>query len=186
MQVDITGRQIEVTPALRDFAEDKLRKLTKLLDGPLEAHVVLAIEKHRHVAEIQVKSRHGIFSGTCESGDLYASIGDVTEKLERQAKKHKEKMRNHKHQSPRHPDIAAAIGANAAAEVTGTGNDVDPRPRIVSSRAFRAKPLTPEDAVLDLEATGDDLLVYRDADTDKIQVLFRRRDGHLELVQPES
>ena len=67
MNIDITGRQIEVTPALRDFAEDKLRKLTKLLDEPLDIHIVLAIEKHRHMAEIQVKSRSGIFSSMHET-----------------------------------------------------------------------------------------------------------------------
>ena len=81
MQLDITGRHIEVTPALREFAEEKLRKLERLLDGPLEVHVVLGIEKHRHMAEIQVKSRTGIFSGTQETGDLYASIGEVADKL---------------------------------------------------------------------------------------------------------
>lgn len=186
MQVDITGRQIDVTPALREFAEDKLRKLTKLLDGPLEAHVVLAIEKHRHLAEIQVKSRHGVFSGACESGDLYASIGDVAEKLERQALKHKQKLRDHKHrQSPRDPEIAAAIGARAAAAAGGRADADDDRPRIVSTRGFHAKPLSAEDALAEMEGSGEELLVYRDIDSEQIHVLFRRSDGHLELVRPE-
>ena len=67
MNVDITGRHIDVTPALREFTEDRLRKLTRLLDGPLDVHVVLGIEKHRHLAEIQVKSRSGVFSGAHET-----------------------------------------------------------------------------------------------------------------------
>jgi putative sigma-54 modulation protein len=74
MNLEMTGRQVEITPALREFAEDKLRKLEKLLEDPLEVHVVLEIAKHRHVAEIQVKSRTASFSGMEETGDLYASI----------------------------------------------------------------------------------------------------------------
>ena len=121
-QLDITGRNVEITPALRDHAEEKLAKLDKVLDGELDIHVVLGIEKHRHYAEIQVKSRTGVFSGKEETGDLYASIGEVADKLERQALKHKEKMKDYKHrQSPRDPDIAAAIEANVAAEI-----DADP------------------------------------------------------------
>jgi len=118
IHLDITGRHVEITPALRDFAEERLAKLERLLDGPIEAHVVLGIEKHRHFAEVQVKSKTGVFTGHQETGDLYASIREVADKLERQALKHKEKIQNHKHrQGPRDPEIAATIEANVAAEV---------------------------------------------------------------------
>ena len=118
IHLDITGRHVDVTPALREFAEEKLAKLDRLLDGPIEAHVVLMIEKHRHVAEIQIKSKTGLFSGHQETGDLYASIGEVADKLERQVLKHKEKMQDHKHrQSPRDPEIAAKIEANVASDL---------------------------------------------------------------------
>ena len=115
IHLDITGRQIEITPALRDYAEEKLGKLERLLDGPIEAHVVLGIEKHRHFAEVQVKSKTGVFSGHQETGDLYASIREVADKLERQALKHKEKIHGHKHRhGPRDPEVAATIEANVA------------------------------------------------------------------------
>ena len=81
MKIDITGRQVEVTDGLREHAGEKLAKLEKLLDGPLEAHVVLTISKHRHTAEIQVKSRNLTLSGTEETGDLYVSIAQVVDKL---------------------------------------------------------------------------------------------------------
>ena len=110
MKFDYTGRHVDVTPALREFTEEKLRKLERLLDGPLDVHVVLGIEKHRHVAEIQVKSRTTVLSGTQETGDLYASIGEVADKLERQALKHKEKLHDHKHRkSPRDTEVSKAI-----------------------------------------------------------------------------
>ncbi len=115
MKIDITGRQTNVTPALRQFAEQKLQKLRKLLEDPIEAHVVLSIMKHRHIAEIQIKSRSVVLSGTEETSDLYASIGEVVDKLERQALKHKEKIHDHKHRrGPRDPEVSATIEANVA------------------------------------------------------------------------
>ena len=118
IHLDMTGRHVEITPALRDFAEEKLAKLERLLDGPIEAHVVLGIEKHRHFAEVQIKCKTGLFTGHQETGDLYASIREVADKLERQALKHKEKIQNHKHRhGPRDPEVAATIEANVAKEI---------------------------------------------------------------------
>lgn len=188
MNVEMVGRHVEITPALREFAEEKLRKLERLLDGPLEAHVVLAIEKHRHLAEIQLKAPNVILSGAEETGDLYASIGLVVDKLERQALKHKEKTRDSKkhRQGPRDPDIAAAIEATVA-EASGAaeprGNDGVPR--IVRGGSYRAKPLALEDAALALEDSGQDILVFRDAETDRLSVLYRRPDGDFGLVEPD-
>jgi putative sigma-54 modulation protein len=181
MNIEITGRQIEVTPALREFTADKLRKLEKLLDGPLEVHVVLAVEKHRHMAEIQVKGRTGVFSGTEETGDLYASISEVADKLERQALKHKEKVTGRKRRvGTRLPEAALAIENEAEREAVEEGPA-----RILPSERYRLKPLAPEDAVLELEATGEDLLVFRDASTYRVNVVYRRKDGNFGLVDPE-
>jgi putative sigma-54 modulation protein len=188
MQLDMTGRHIEITPALREFAEEKLGKLERLLDGPLEVHVVLGIEKHRHMAEIQVKSRTGVFSGTQETGDLYASIGEVADKLERQALKHKEKMRTRRvKRGPRRPEAAAEIEANAAPAPSGDDaeDDAGPPPRIVRSHRYRIKPLSAEDAVLELESSAEDVLVFRDSETDGVHVVYRQKDGNFALVEPE-
>ena len=184
MNIEITGRQIEITPALREFAFEKLRKLERLLDGPLDVHVVLAVEKHRHLAEIQVKSRTGVFSGAEETGDLFASISEVADKLERQALKHKEKVTGRKRRlATRVPDVAVAIESLAGPEAS-PGLE-EPPARLIRSERYRLKPLAPEDAVLELEATGEDLLVFRDAGTYRVNVIYRRRDGNYELVDPE-
>jgi len=184
MRIEITGRQIEVTPALREFASEKLRKLERLLDGPLDIHVVLAVEKHRHMAEIQVKSRTAVLSGTEESEDLYASISEVADKLERQALRHKEKVTGRKRrEGVRAADAAVVLdggnGQTAAVDADTSGT------RIIRSERYRLKPLTPEDAVLELDETGEDLLVYRDADTYRVNVVSRRKDGNFDLVDPE-
>lgn len=185
MNIEITGRQIEITPAIREFASDKLRKLEKLLEGPLEVHVVLAVEKHRHLAEIQVKSRAGVFSGAEETPDLYASISEVADKLERQALKHKEKWTNRKRrEGTRMPDAAVAMG-NAGALDEDTASSDDGTTRIMRETRYRLKPLAPEDAALELEATGEDLLVFRDSSTYRVNVVYRRKDGNIGLVDPE-
>lgn len=185
MHIEITGRQLEVTPALREFAEDKLKKIERLLEGPLEAHVVLAIEKHRHMAEIQVKSRTALLSGAQESGDLYVSIGEVVDKLERQAQKHKEKLHDHKHRkSPRDPEIAATIAENALPGERTEGSENN-TVRILRLDRFSRKPMSPIDAALDLEATGEDLLVFRDHRTSRVSVVYRMSDGNFGLVDPE-
>lgn len=117
MKIEITGRHIDVTPALKAHAEEKLGKLERLLDATAEAHVVLSISRHRHIAEIQIKAGHLVLSGTEETEDLYASIGQVVDKLERQALRHKEKIHDHRpRRGPRDPEVAAIIGANAAEE----------------------------------------------------------------------
>jgi putative sigma-54 modulation protein len=121
IHLDMTGRHIDITPALREFTSEKLAKLERLLDGPIEAHVVLGVEKHRHLAEVQIKSKTGQFTCHQETDDLYASIREVCDKLERQALKHKEKIQSHKHRrGPRDPDIAATIEANVAKDIASS------------------------------------------------------------------
>ena len=185
LHLDMTGRQVEITPALREFAEEKLSKLERLLDGPLEIHVVLGIEKHRHSAEVQVKSKTAVFTGHMVTGDLYASIGEVADKLERQALKHKEKLHSHKHRkSPRDPEVAATIEANASGPAADAPAE-RPGPRIVRTKRSRLKPMSPEDAALELEASGEELLVFRDAETERVNVVYRQGDGNFGLVDTE-
>lgn len=188
LHLDMTGRQVEITPALREFAEEKLSKLERLLDGPLEIHVVLGIEKHRHSAEIQVKSKTAIFSGHVVTGDLYASIGEVADKLERQALRHKEKLHDHKHRKgPRDPEIAATIEANASSsEETADGEPAErSAPRIVRTQRSRLKPMSPEEAAHELEASGEELLVFRDSETERVNVVYKQGDGNFGLVDTE-
>ena len=100
MQVEITGRHIALTPALRHFTEERLSKLDRLLDGPLEAHVVLDVARHGHRAEIQISGPNLKLTGAEETDDLYTSIRETVDKLERQARKHKTRLLNQRHGRP--------------------------------------------------------------------------------------
>jgi putative sigma-54 modulation protein len=187
MKIDITARHIELTPALKSFTEEKLAKLEKLLDDTtLDAHVVLFVEKHRHVAEIQVKSRTAVFSGQEETDDLYSSIREVADKLERQALKHKEKITDHHKQKrgPKFGEAAAELDAQAL-EAQQPASPVPTGPRIVRRQSYRVKPMSPEDALLDLESTRDPLIVFRDSATDRMSVLYRLDNGDFALIAPD-
>jgi putative sigma-54 modulation protein len=186
MQVHITGRQVAITPALRKYTEEKLKKVEKVLGGPIEAHVVLAVEKRRHHAEIQVKSRHALLSGAEETEDLYASIADVILKLERQALKHKEKLTNHKKRGGRDASASFPAAELRTKPARPAKSEVAQRPpRILPSARYRLKPLSAEDAAMELDSAGGELLVYRDDQTYRVNVVYRRKDGNFGLVDPE-
>lgn len=184
MNLEIVGRHVEITPTVRDFALDKLRKLEKLLDGPLEVHLVLLSEKHRQQAELQVKSRTSVLSGAVETADLFASISEAVDKIERQALKLKEKITGRRRREGTRASEAAAV-LSSEVEVLEGEPGADGPLRIIPSERYRLKPLTPEDAVLELEGTGEDILVFRDSASYRVNVVFRRRDGHFGLVDPE-
>ena len=120
MNIEITGRHTELSDEIKTFVHKKLATLKRLLDDPIDVHVVLRVDKHRHIAEIHVTSPHQTLDGSEETGDLKASIGQVVDKLERQARRHKEKGHNHKHrQTQRDPDVAATIESVAREEADG-------------------------------------------------------------------
>lgn len=186
MNIEITGRHIEVTPALRDHVAEKLSKLDKLIDEPVDVHVVLFIEKHRHVAEIQVKARQGVFSGQEETGDLYVSIAEVADKLEKQLRRSKDKRTaRRRREAVRTADAAVTINREASDEEPAAAEGDELAGRIVRSENYRLKPMSPEDAALELESSGQDLLVFRDAETDRVNVLHRKPDNSFGLVDPE-
>jgi putative sigma-54 modulation protein len=184
--MDITGRHIAVSDGLREHTEDRLLKIDKMFDYETEAHVVLFVEKHRHVAEIQLKTRAGLFSGQESTGDLYVSINEAVEKIEKQIRKFRDKRIDRRRREGTsaaeavealHADPEAAAMERAAA---GTMEG-----RIVRSDRYRKKPLSPEDAVLELMNTGQDILVYRNAETDRLNVVHRLPDGNFGVVDPE-
>jgi len=120
MNIEITGRNTELTDEIKSFVQKKLATLERVLDDPIDVHVVLSVDKHRHIAEIHVSCPNQKLDGSEETGELKASIGQVIDKLERQARRHKEKGHSHKRrQTPRDPEIAATIESVAREEAEG-------------------------------------------------------------------
>jgi len=182
MHVEITGRNIDITPAIRDFTRDKLAKLDRWIDDNTEVHVVLSVEKHRHHAEVVLRGRQHTFTGTDETGDMYASIGNAVDKIEKQARRLKDKWTARRKQAAggrggkEPPGVAAGPDGDGTATVR----------RIIRVPMDANKPMSVEDAALSLAESDFDFYVFREARTQRINVIYRRRDGHLGLIDPES
>jgi putative sigma-54 modulation protein len=174
MQVSVTFRHVDATPALKAHAEERLARLRKYLHRPGDAHVVLSVEKDRHTAEVTWQADHESLFAKEVTGDLYSAIDLVVAKLEHQAQRLKEKRETHKGPA-REVATAGASGARGRAPGAG-GADVVAEP-------IDAKPMALEDAVDRLERSGAEFLAFIDASTRAMAVLYRRKDGHYGLIE---
>ena len=184
MKITYTGRQVELAPAQLKKLEARFAKIGKLVDGKKEerdAHVVLSLERKTHKAEATIHYYNHELVGLGSSADLFTAINLATEKLEKQCVKARTKWRDAKripHKSA--PEVETEKPAPAEAEPEpGRG----PERQVYKVKpAQKRKPMTVEEAVLEIDKT-EDYLVYRDAQTDRVSVLLRRRDGHFDLVE---
>ncbi|MCX5891619.1 MAG: ribosome-associated translation inhibitor RaiA [Deltaproteobacteria bacterium] len=173
MQISVTFRQIEPSEALKNYVTDRLSKFKRYLEGPVEAHVVLGLEKFRHLADVTIDSNGRIIKGKEENTDMYAAIDLVMDKIDMQLKKFRDKQR-------------AAKGDRSArtAAVVEPESEEAPLPT-VRRKQVEVSPLQVDDAVEMLQTGGDDLLVFTNVATGGLNILYRRPDGSFVLVEPE-
>ena len=179
MRITYTGRQVELAPAQLKKVEARFAKIGKLLDGrrECEAHIVLSVERHLHSAEATVNYYNHQLVGVGSNSDLFNAISGAAEKLEKQAVKARTKWRDTK-RTPRKAAAEPETEPAAAAE-----REAEPERRIYRiNHHQKRKPMTLEEALLEMDANRN-YLVYRDAETDRVSVLLRRRDGDFDLVE---
>jgi putative sigma-54 modulation protein len=181
MKVEFTGRQTEVPASIRALAERKLEKLALVLPGITRAHVVVTADKRRQIAEVTVHSKKIELTAESLSSDLAVSVSDAMEKLLRQAKHYVGKRRERKRDGSRRKPLGAA--ASRLDRSLQPGPSV---PRVVKSRRFAVKPMTLDEAALEVTSRAAGFLVFRDARTERLSVLYRRQDGNLGLIDPEA
>jgi putative sigma-54 modulation protein len=179
MRLQVKGRNLEVSDQIRQYAEDKLAKLDRLVKDPTRIELELAVEKNpsisaNQVAEATVWTKGPVLRARETSEDMKASIDQLVDKLERQVKRYRDKRRPRKHD--RQDGLAAEP---APMELPDEG------PTIVKTKQFAIKPMAPDEAVLQLELVGHDFFVFRNAESDEINVVYRRRDGDYGLIEPE-
>lgn len=179
MKITFTGRQVELAPAQVKKVEARFAKIGKLLDGKKEseAHVVLSLVRKTHRAEATVTYYGHQLVGLASSPDLFAAIQEAAEKLEKQALKAREKWRD----TRRTPIKGKEVEVPAAEAEVEAEPETEKRVYRVSPHK-RRKPMTVEEALLEMDAKRD-YLVYRDAETDKLSVLVRRKDGDFDLIE---
>ncbi|MBQ1684430.1 MAG: ribosome-associated translation inhibitor RaiA [Clostridia bacterium] len=173
MNVTITGKNMEVTDYLRELTLKKIEKLDKYFPQDTEAQVVMAVEKSRHIIEVTIPYRGGVIRGEEVTGDMYASIDNVIAKLDRQIQKHKTRLSKslRYEDAPEQPDYADEREMNG--------------PEIVRVKRFVMKPMTVEEAMLQIELLGHNFFVFTNAETNQINVLYTRKDGNYGLIEPE-
>ena len=174
MQTSVTFKNIDSSDHLRSYVVEKLGRFDRLLDNPAEANVVLKVEKFRHIAEISLSGDRMKINGKEETEDMYSAIDMVLDKLEKQIKKGKEKVRERR--------------AKARSKVKRAGlspaEEEENAPQVKITH-IEYKPMDVDEAILQMGLTTESFLVFTNARTDQINVLYRRNDGDLGLIQPQ-
>ena len=175
MQLSVKGRNLEVTDAIRAYAEEKVQRMTRYLDHIVSGTVYLSVEKHQQIAEVTLRVRDLTIRAEESTDDLYSSIDLVAEKLERQILRYKERIAAHVSRS----------GGRETWEVASAPPAVEDL-QVVKTKRFAVKPAEVDEAVLQMDLLGHNFYVFRNARTDEVNVVYRRRDGHYGLIEPEA
>ena len=178
MEITVRGKNIEATEALVDYAHKKVNKLTKYLDRPKEAQVVMSVIRNEHIVEVTVILNGIILRGEESTGDMYASIDMVVDKLEKQLVKYKTRLSK----SLRQQGLRVLGEKLAAPEAREKESEED---RVVKTKSFPLKPMHLEEAIMQMNLLGHDFFVFANAETETVNVLYRRKDGDYGLIEPE-
>ena len=174
MRFTITGRNIEVTQGLREAVEDKLGKLDRFFAPATEAVVRLSVQKDIQKIEVTIPVKGHIIRAEESSSDMCVSIDLVEEILERQLKKYKNKLIDKKQSAPSFSEAFLQEDASAEEEI-----------QIVKSKKFAVKPMDPEEACVQMELLGHNFYVFLNADTEEVNVVYKRKGGTYGLIEPE-
>ncbi len=175
MQISVTFKNLEPSDPLKSYVKNKLEKLDKLLDNPAEANVVLSVEKIHHITEIKLSGDRLNVNCREKTGDMYSSIDKALDKLEKQIKKSKEKLRKHRQSARSETREFKESFDRFSEEETISG---------IVIQHIEYKPMDIEEATMQLELIPDNFLVFTNSRTNKVNVLYKRKDGDLGLIQP--
>ncbi|HZN07481.1 MAG TPA: ribosome-associated translation inhibitor RaiA [Pyrinomonadaceae bacterium] len=178
MKFEYTGRHVDVSPAIRRHVEEHFKKLDHVFNGDstLSTHVVIDVEKNRQIGEIIVHWRDHTLTAKDTSADMYMALTRAMAKIEKQAVKLKKKIIDRKQGAKR--------TASVAPEPDGQIEAAARPPRIIPARRYAVKPMTAEEAAMRLSGEPDQFLVFRDADTGRLGVIYKRKDGNYGLIEP--
>ncbi len=174
MEIKVTFRHTEPMNSLRDYAIEKISKLDKYLDFPAEAHVVLSVEKFRHQVDVTLNLNGTWIKAVEETEDMYSAIDQVADKLEKQVKKYMEKIRTRRSETW-HSEVSSAEREE---------DTVSSEQFVIEVEEMEAKPMDPEEAAMQLSYSNQDFLVFRNSNTNQINVIYKKKNGNLGLIQP--
>lgn len=183
MNMSVRGRHMDVTPKIRDYAEEKIGRVGKILNhGLMDIEIELWTEKNpsiaaNQVAEVTLFTKGPVIRAREAAGDMFAAIDMVSDKLERQVSRYKDRLVD------RHTK-RASVGEVPVMPTTLPGEAEEPEPGVVKTKRVHLKPMTMDEAILQLELLGHDFFVFTSAEDDEVAVLYRRKDGDYGLIEP--
>lgn len=184
MQYNTRGENIEVTPALRDYVEKKIGRLERYFEDmtAFSCNVTMRVQRGEHTVEVTIPMPGVILRAEDTNNDMYAAIDLVVEKLERQIRKHKTKVNRRNRQTG---DVTVFLEAEPVFTAEDD-RDHDETIHIVRTKRFHLKPMDAEEAVLQMDLLGHNFFVFRNAESDDVSVVYRRKDGRYGLIEPEA
>ncbi|MBA4548193.1 ribosome-associated translation inhibitor RaiA [Thermoactinomyces intermedius] len=187
MKCIVRGHNLQVTDALRDFIERKLSKLERYFDhsAEVEAQVSLNVLKDMHKVEVTIPFPGLLVRAEELSEDMYASVDLVMEKLERQIRKYKTKVNRRSRREAGFRNMLKENASEKGTTMTALTDEEEGDDEIVRVKRFQLKPMDTEEAILQMELLGHNFFVYTNAVTDEINVIYRRKDGKVGLIEPE-
>ena len=175
MRITITGRNIELTEGLKTAVEEKLSKLEKYFTPDTDVFVTLSVEKERQKIEVTIPITGHMIRSEQVSNDMYVSIDLVEEVIERQLRKYRTKLASKK----------MNVADRFTPDFIDADDEDDEEVKIVRTKRFGMKPMYPEDACVQMELTGHDFFVFRNAETDEVNVVYKRKGNTFGLIEPE-
>ncbi len=176
MKYEYTGRHIEVTSALRSHVEVHFEKISQLFENDnAKAHIIIEVEKGRHRSEIVVQWRKEVLTANSTVSDMYQSLTQTIDKIEKQARRLKTKITGKQQRAKKITTVAESA------------EDVVPEPeapRIIPTKRYAVKPLTEEEAIFNLNEQENQFLVFRNADNEQVSIIYKRKDGNYGLIEP--
>ncbi len=175
MQIALRGKNVQVTQALREYVEKKVGKIEKYFDGLSNVQVTLEVEKDRRIVEVTIPINGMILRGEEVTGDMYSSIDLVMEKLERQIERYRTQIfRKFRRDGGKLPAREERPEPEESQEF-----------KVVKTKRFAMKPMPVDEAIMQMNLVGHDFFVFENAETEKVNVVYRRRDGDYGLIEPE-
>jgi len=174
MNITVTFRHTEPIDSIRDYVVEKISKLEKYLDFPAEARVVISVEKFRRQVDVTLNLNGTIVKAVEETEDMYSAIDQVVDTLEKQIKKYLEKIRSRRTESWEQQIRSAEVEERIASS----------EQFIIEPEEMEAKPMDPEEAAMQLIYSNQDFLVFRNSNTNQINVIYKKKNGNLGLIQP--
>jgi putative sigma-54 modulation protein len=175
MKITVTFRNTEGENWQKEYVEERLGKLKKYIDNPVDARVILSVEKFRNTAEINLSANGLNINSKEEEKDMHLAIDNAIEKIERQLKKHKEKIRGFKSNQSRGEEPDHESLDEEGEDLSELG--------VVETRKIVLKPMSIDDAIMEMETTKNRFVIYRDSSSEKVSVIYRRDDGKFTLLE---